>query len=174
MTFYNQVIPNLFIGSVEASTDYNFIEKYNISVIVNCSKDLENKFQLNLLKPIEHAPKIVQDWLFDNSYYIKYYRISIDDNGKQEEIHNFYELVKELLPIIEIEYNKGKTVLVHCLAGNQRSAAFICAFLMYTKKFTLNEAISYLLEKKPNVFFFGSQINFKNSLIKIENDIIYK
>jgi hypothetical protein len=61
MTFYNQVIPNLFIGSVEASTDYNFIEKYNISVIVNCSKDLENKFQLNLLKPIEHAPKIVQD-----------------------------------------------------------------------------------------------------------------
>jgi hypothetical protein len=45
---------------------------------------------------------------------------------------------------------------------------------MYAKKFTLNEAISYLLEKKPNVFFFGSQINFKDSLIKIENDIISK
>jgi protein tyrosine phosphatase len=171
MTFYNKVMPNLFIGSVEASTDYDFIEKHNISVIVNCSKDLQNKFSLNLLKPIEDAPQIVQDWLYDNSYYIKYYRISVDDNGKQEEIDNFYKLVKELLPIIENEYNKGKCILVHCLAGNQRSAAFICSFLIYVKKFKLDEAIAYLLEKKPNVFFFGSQINFKNALIKIENDM---
>jgi len=171
MTFYNNVIPNLYIGSVEASTDFEFIQKNNISLIVNCSKDIENKFSLNLLKPIESAPKIVQDWLFDNSFYIKYYRVPIDDNGKKEEIDNFYKLVKELLPIIEIEYNKGKCILVHCLAGNQRSAAFICAFLMYVKKFRLEEAISYLLEKKPNVFFFGSQINFKDSLNKLDNDL---
>jgi hypothetical protein len=38
------------------------------------------------------------------------------------------------------------------------------------KKFTLNDAIAFLLEKKPNVFFFGSQTNFKNALIKIEED----
>jgi protein tyrosine phosphatase len=171
MTFYNQVIPNLFIGSVEASTDFDFIQKHNISIIVNCSKDIENKFSLNLLKPIEAAPQIVQDWLFDNSFYIKYYRIPVDDNGKKEEIDNFYKLVKELLPFIALEYSKGKHILVHCLAGNQRSAAFICAFLMHAKKFTLNEAIEYLLEKKPNVFFFGSQINFKDALIKIENNI---
>jgi protein tyrosine phosphatase len=167
MTFYNNVIPNLYIGSVEASTDFEFIQKNNISIIVNCSKDIENKFSLNLLKPIESAPKIVQDWLFDNSFYIKYYRVPVDDNGKKEEIDNFYTLVKELLPIIEIEYNKGKCILVHCLAGNQRSAAFVCAFLMYVKKFTLEESISYLLEKKPNVFFFGNQINFKDALNKI-------
>jgi protein tyrosine phosphatase len=171
MTFYNEVIPNLFIGSVEASTDFNFIQKYNISIIVNCSKDIENKFSLNLLKPIESAPQIVQDWLLDNSFYIKYYRIPVDDNGKKEELDNFYKLVKELLPFIALEYSKGKNILVHCLAGNQRSAAFICAFLIHVKKFTLDEAIQYLLEKKPNVFFFGSQINFKNALVKIENNI---
>jgi len=171
MTFYHEVIPNLFIGSVEASTDFNFIQKHNISIIVNCSKDIENKFSLNLLKPIESAPQIVQDWLYDNSFYIKYYRIPVDDNGKKEEIDNFYKLVKELLPFIALEYSKGKHILVHCLAGNQRSAAFICAFLIYSKKFTLDEAIQYLLEKKPNVFFFGSQINFKDALIKIENNI---
>jgi protein tyrosine phosphatase len=171
MTFYNEVIPNLFIGSVEASTDFDFIQKHNISIIVNCSKDIENKFSLNLLKPIESAPQIVQDWLLDNSFYIKYYRIPVDDNGKKEEIANFYKLVKELLPFITLEYSKGKHILVHCLAGNQRSAAFVCAFLMNAKKFTLDEAIQYLLEKKPNVFFFGSQINFKDALVKIENNI---
>lgn len=172
MTFYHQVIPNLFIGSVEASTDFDFIQKQNISIIINCSKDIDNKFSLNLLKPIEYAPQIVQDWLFDNSFYIKYYRVGVDDNGKPEEIDNFYKLVKELLPIIEIEYNKGKCILVHCLAGNQRSAAFVCAFLMHAKKFTLDEAILFLLEKKPNVFFFGNQINFKKALVKIEDDMI--
>ena len=32
------------------------------------------------------------------------------------------------------EYNKGKSILFHCLAGNQRSAGFLCAFLMKYKK----------------------------------------
>jgi hypothetical protein len=34
----------------------------------------------------------------------------------------------------------------------------------------IKNAISYLLEKKPKIFFFGKQINFKNTLIRIEND----
>jgi protein-tyrosine phosphatase len=75
------------------------------------------------------------------------------------------------LPFITLEYSKGKNILVHCLAGNQRSAAFVCAFLMNAKKFTLDEAIKYLLEKKPNVFFFGRQNNFINALQNIEDDI---
>jgi len=170
MTFYNQILPNLFIGSVESSENFDFIQKNEISVIVNCSKDIPNKYSLNLLKPIENAPQHVQDWLFNNSYYIKYYRVAIDDNGKREEIENFYDIVKTILPFVAEEYNKGKSILVHCLAGNQRSAAFICAFLMHAKKFSLDEAIAFLLDKKPNVFFFGSKINFKDALIRLENE----
>lgn len=169
MSFYNQVIPNLFIGSVESSENFDFIQKNEISVIVNCSKDIPNKYSLNLLKPLENAPQHIQDWLFENSYYIKYYRVAVDDNGKQEEIDSFYTIVSQVLPYVADEYKKGKSILVHCLAGNQRSAAFICAFLMYAKNFSLNEAILFLLEKKPNVFFFGSKINFKDALIRLES-----
>jgi hypothetical protein len=86
MSFYNEIIPNLFLGSVEASKDYDFIENKKISIIVNCSKDLKNEYQLNLLKPIEEAPLEIQEWLYNNSYYIKYYRIPVDDNGKDNEI----------------------------------------------------------------------------------------
>jgi protein-tyrosine phosphatase len=57
---------------------------------------------------------------------------------------------------------------VHCLAGNQRSAAFICAFIMLYKNLSLNESIKLLLDKKPNVFFFGTKINFIGALKKIE------
>ena len=125
MSFYNEIIPNLYLGSIEASQDFNFISKNNISIIVNCSKDIDNKFSINLLKPIEEAPEIVQKWLFDNSYYIKYYRISVDDSGRDED----------------------------------------------HKQLSLQESIKFVLDKKPNVFFFGSRINFMNALLKFEKDI---
>jgi protein-tyrosine phosphatase len=174
MSFYHEILPNLFLGSVEASTDNSFIFNKKISVIVNCSKDLKNEFQLNLLKPIEEAPQEIQTWLYNNSYYIKYYRIPVDDNGKEIEIQNFYKYTMEILDLIMNEYKKGKNILVHCLAGNQRSASFICAFLMFYKNITLEESIKYLLDKKPNVFFFGKMINFISALEKIENNFIFK
>jgi protein-tyrosine phosphatase len=164
MSFYNEILPNLYLGSIEASENFNFIESNNISVIVNCSKDIVNKFSLNLLKPIEDAPPDVQKWLFDNSYYIKYYRIPVDDSGKQKDIDDFYKYLKEILHVIIDEYKNGKKILVHCLAGNQRSAAFVCAFVMVYKNISLQDSIKFVLEKKPNVFFFGTQINFMDAL----------
>ncbi len=171
MSFYNEIIPNLYLGSVEASRDRDFIYSNNISVIVNCSKDILNTYDLNLLKPIEEAPKEVQDWLYQNSYYVKYYRIPIDDSGKDKDITEFYNYVIQLLSKIKKEYELGKKILIHCQAGVQRSASFVCAFLMYYQNVSLQKSISYLLEKKPNVFFFGSHNNFINALYKIEYDI---
>jgi dual specificity MAP kinase phosphatase len=171
MSFYNEIIPNLYLGSIEASQDNDFIFGNNISVIVNCTKDIKDTYSLNLLKPIEDAPKEVQNWLYENSYYIKYYRIPVDDNGKESEINNFYKYTVEILNSICDEYKKGKKILVHCLAGNQRSAAFICAFLMMYNNINLDKSILYLLRKKANVFFFGKTINFKNALEKIEKDL---
>jgi hypothetical protein len=166
-----EILPHLYLGPIESSQDFEFIKSKNINVIFNCSKEIDNKFGLNLLKPLEEAPIDVQKWLYDNSYYIKYYRIAVDDNGNKDEIMLFYKYIHEYINIINNHYNKGDTILVHCLAGNQRSASFICAFLMYSKKYSLDEAIKFLLEKKPNVFFFGSKINFIDALKKYENDI---
>lgn len=174
MSFYHEIIPNLYLGNVDSSKDYDFIIDKKINIIVNCSKDLKNEYSLNLLKPIEEAPLEIQEWLYNNSYYIKYYRIPVDDNGKDTEIQNFYKYTNEILDIIVNEYKKGKNILVHCLAGNQRSAAFITSFLMFYKNITLGESVSYLLSKKPNVFFFGETINFINALEKIENDLVKK
>jgi dual specificity MAP kinase phosphatase len=171
MSFYNEILPNLYLGSIEASQDFNFISSNNISVIVNCSKDIDNKFSINLLKPIEEAPEVVQKWLYDNSYYIKYYRIPVDDSGRDEDIKQFYFYVKNIIQTIINEYKKGKNILVHCLAGNQRSSAFTAVFIMYYKNLSLQESIKFVLEKKPNVFFFGSKINFINALLKFEEEI---
>lgn len=171
MSFYNEIIPNLYLGSIEASKDYEFIHSKNISVIVNCSKDIIDTYSLNLLKPIEDAPQDVQEWLYNNSFYVKYYRIPIDDSGRDKDITDFYKLSIPLLSKIKKEYDAGKNILIHCTAGAQRSPSFVCAFLMYYYNFTLNHSIEHVLLKKPNVFFFGSNNHFINALVKIENDI---
>jgi len=172
MSFYNQIIPNLYLGSIEASRDYDFIHGKQISVIINCSKDIIDTYSLNLLKPIEEAPQSIQDWLYNNSYYVKYYRVPVDDSGRIQDIDDFYKLVIPLLPLIKKEYDSGKNILVHCSAGAQRSPSFVCAFLMYYYNIGLQKSIDYVLEKKPNVFFFGSNNHFINALVKIENEII--
>ena len=162
--FCNEILPNLYLGSIESSENFDFIQKNNISVIVNWSKDILNKFSLNLLKNIEDAPINVQEWLYNNSYYIKYYRIPVDDSGKNIDIEDFYKYIKMYLHLIINEYNNGKHILIHCLAGNQRSAAFVVAFVMVYKKISLQESINFVLKKKPNIFFFGSNINFLKAL----------
>ena len=97
------------------------------------------------MRPIEEAPQEIQEWLYNNSYYIKYYRIPVDDNGKNIEIENFYKYTIEILHLIIDEYKKGKNILVYYLACNQRSMVFICAFLMYYKNISLDESIKYFL-----------------------------
>jgi hypothetical protein len=54
------------------------------------------------------------------------------------------------------------------LAGNQSSSAGVVAFLMKYNKWTLDESIKYVLTQKPNVFFFGSNVNFIKALKKYE------
>lgn len=74
--------------------------------------------------------------------------------------NNLPILVKEL----EVEYKKGKNILIHCHAGAQRSATVVTAFLMYMLKTDMEMAIKHVLKCSPNAFWFGGQINFLRSL----------
>jgi protein-tyrosine phosphatase len=150
MSFYNEIIPNLFLGDVEASQDDDFISSKKISIIINCSKNLDDKYSLDL---------------------ITYYRIPVDSNGENAEIEIFYKYTLEILYLIVDEYKKGKIILVHSLDGDQSSASFIIAFLMLYKNIKLKESINYILSKKNDLFDFGKVIIFKDALEKIENNL---
>lgn len=65
----------------------------------------------------------------------------------------------------------NKTVIVHCFAGIQRNAAVICAYLMI-HDYTLEDAILFMRQKKPDVFI--GNINFIVSLQKIQLDLLNK
>ena len=168
MLFYNEIIPNLFLGDVEASQDDDFISSKKISIIINCSKSLDNKYISSLMKPIKDPSEIKKALL---SFSIVYYRIPVDSNGDNAEIDIFYKYTMEILYLIVDEYKKGKIILVHSLDGDQSSASFIIAFLMLYKKIRLTASINYISSIKNDLFDFGKVIIFKDALEKIENNL---
>jgi protein-tyrosine phosphatase len=98
-----------------------------------------------------------------------YYQVPVDDTARQENIDNFVIYSKEILQDVIEDYKKGKIILVHCSQGVQRSAAFIAFILVKIFDISLERAVNRILLKKPNCFFHGRQINFKESLDKLLN-----
>ncbi len=165
----NEVYPNIFIGGCDISKDRDFLKNNNIKIIVNCTKDLKNHFEPLLLNDIETAPENVKEWIYNNS--IKYYRIPIDDNSRETEIQNFYLITKSILNDLESEYNKGNKILIHCLAGIQRSCSLTACLLMKLTGKNLKEVTEIIINNRKQAFFGGRQFNFIDALLKIEKDL---
>ena len=63
-------------------------------------------------------------------------------------------------------YKQGHRILVHCMAGRQRSAASVAMFLIFIKHFKTEQAIRYLREKRPVAFM--PEPNFLDSIREFE------
>lgn len=149
---YVEIIPKLFIGNIASAKDLNFIKNNNIEVIINCSNHIENYFlaQTN----------------------IKYYRCPIDDSLEEYDINLMKTYLPIFIKIIDESITKNKSVLVHCHAGRQRSAALIAGYLMYKKGMSIEEAYKYIILKRPEAFHYGKSYNFHKSLEHYKNKLI--
>ena len=148
---YNRVLPRLWIGNAAAAKDVDFIQKNGITMIVNATRDVPNVFS-----------------------HVKYINLPVKDPGPGKSINNphVYNMTK-LLPYIvdnmQQEYAKGGSILVHCRAGIQRSAAIVVALWMKYwyiggNKMTLQQAIDVVLRVRPVAFYGGQYVNFKEDL----------
>ena len=138
---YIVILPKLYLSSF-ADIDTSDDDLF----IVNCSKDLDMKHSNN-------------------------YRISVNDDMCDDSIKIMYESFTDVVDIIDINLKNNKTVIVHCFAGIQRSAAVICAYLMI-HGYTLEDAILFMRQKKHDVFI--GNINFIVSLQKLQLDLLNK
>ncbi len=168
--YANEVIPRVFLGNVDASKDRDFLIRNNISVIVNCTKDLPNVYEpLFLHDSVENAPQDVKAWIQRNT--IQYYRIAVDDNSREEEIQLFERESKKMLGPVLQEYRAGKSILIHCLAGSQRSASFLAIWMMVLFQRKFEEIKDYIVAQRPQAFLFGRQVNFQEAISNIEKNI---
>ncbi len=136
-----EILPRLYLGNVRASKDENFIRSKNIQVVFNCTKNLE----FSPIIPIK-------------------YRIPVDDNLEEDEIRNMELWSNEIAFKIMAEYIDGKTILVHCMAGMQRSACSVAFFLIAFLRMRALDAMKMIKEKRPIAFTpranFGRSIDY--------------
>jgi protein-tyrosine phosphatase len=95
-------------------------------------------------------------------------RLPVNDDLSDESIDKMTRSLPVLVDQIDNVITSGGDVLVHCAAGQQRSAAVVVAYLVY-RGMTREGAIEYVKSKKPDAFLTG--VNFDNSLKDFETRI---
>jgi len=135
----NEILPRVWLGNARASMNEDFIKQKNIQVVFNCTKNLP----FSPMIPIK-------------------YRIPVDDNLEEDEIRNMELWSSEIAFKIMGEYLAGRTILVHCMAGMQRSAASVAFFLIVLKNIHALDAMK-LIKVRRNIAFFP-RANFGRSI----------
>ena len=135
---YTCIMPNLYLGNVNSSSNINFLQNNNIEAIINCTNDIE-----------------FNDYFKDKGKF----RISIEDNKEVQNMKKFENDIYDAIKFIDLYINSGKAVLVHCYYGLMRSATVIACYLVLKYKMSFEDAIIIL--QKKNSFTFNSQYNFE-------------
>lgn len=142
----NEILPGLWLGNSKASQDFAWLKEKNITVVFNCTKDL----------PFHPLIK-------------NCYRVPVDDNLQQQEIRNLELWSFEIIAKLAREYKEGTSVLIHCAAGMQRSAAVTAMYLIATQHMPSDKAISYIRERRPIAFM--PMVNFGQSIRGFERKL---
>lgn len=142
----NEIVPRLWLGNKHAAADEEWLKAKNITVVFNCTKTLP------FATTIPHM-----------------YRVPVDDNLEPEEITNLAKWAAEIQVKLVREYKAGRTILVHCHAGMQRSAAVVAMFLIAMYGMTTDQAVAYIKSKRPVAFF--PAINFERAIRNWETEL---
>lgn len=142
----NQILPNLWLANKKIIRDSVFFKENDIDLIVNCTPDLP-------------FPNINRD--------ICTLRIPVCDSRLEKDYILMESYFRLYIPILCNTIKNGKTILVYCKAGKQRSCIVVAAILFYlfsnkcnNKQVFAKCIFDYIQAKRVQAFNFGFQINF--------------
>jgi protein-tyrosine phosphatase len=139
------ILPRLWLGNKKAAHDTDFLRSQKISMVINCSKDIE----------FVAAPGVQLRM-----------RVPVHDNLQAVEIQNLARWSPEIIYKIVHAWNQGHTILIHCYAGVQRSAAVMAMTLIALRQMTSDSAIKFIRACRPIAFF--PAVNFIASILHFE------
>ena len=138
-THANLIVSRLWLGNRKAAADGDFLGKNNITAVFNCTKTLP----------------------FHDSV-LRKYRLPVDDNLEAAEIKNMESWAPEAVYKVIAEYNRGETILIHCHAGMQRSAALMAMVLITMTQKPVDDVMRHIRAKRPVAFF--PEANFDEAI----------
>ena len=130
----SEIINNLWLSSWEDTK--KLVPLLNNPLVINCTKDLGYLTKSTI-------------------------RIPIDDN--QSDIENLNKNIFWICKIINDTLIAGGEVVVHCLAGRQRSAAVIVSYLMIYIK-SIEDPVKFVKSVKSASGIFFPYTNFQKTL----------
>lgn len=142
----HEIVPRLWLGNKKAAADEAWQRDAGITVVFNCTKTLP------------FAPSVR-----------RMYRVPVDDNLEPTEIANLREWAAETQTKLVREYNAGRTILVHCHAGMQRSAAVVAMFLTTMYAMSPDDAMAFIKSKRAIAFFPAA--NFEPAIRQWATDL---
>ena len=140
----NKIMKGLWLGDEDASSDYKFLKNNKITVVINATMSVPNKF---------------------SKRGITYIRVPLDDSLKMVDINKMTAYLPYIIQTLRrFHVAEKKNILVHCHAGMQRSAIIVASYLCRYYKMTPDKAIKKVIEKRPVAFLGGESINFGDSI----------
>src|SRR5436853_1613820 len=141
------ITSQLYLGDAYDAQNMDFIRTKNITLIVNCAKEVPNY--------LSYKPNL------------KYIRLELDDLPS-ENIQPALELAAN--EIINTIYNK-ENVFVHCAAGISRSASVVIYTLIKLYNWDYDKAYDYVKTLRPiinpNYGFIYQVRQMQNEYFKI-------
>ena len=118
----------LFLGNIGTFNDKIFLMENHIKAIVSICPEVAAPLQTDLIK--EHII------------------IPILDSEKAEILNE----LDRVADFIDKNFEEGNSILVHCMAGSSRSAAFVIGFLMRKNNWCFEKAYLFAKGKRAQVF----------------------
>jgi len=136
----------MYVGGLDVASNLQTLEKHGLTYILNSAKECPDSFTAN--------PNF------------SYLRLDLLDCAAQTIDCAVFE---QAFAFIDEARAKGRKVLVHCKAGQSRSATIVISYLIRTNHWTLQQAYKYVQDRRPavspNLGFIAQLINFEQAVL---------
>lgn len=138
-----QILNYLFLAGEKVAGSRAILNKYNIKHIVNTAIECENSFP--------------------NDY--SYLRLDLFDSCNQRCLFDTFDRAAAFICNAR---DLNQNVLVHCRAGQSRSATVVVAYLMKTLSWDLTRAYSYVQRRRPAM---SPNLGFMGQLTQLDKEL---
>lgn len=129
-----EIIPGLWLGNLRSRCNTKALTVRRIACVINCCRSCSLKSEKHFNDSLDTIPPLPSN--------IEQVNLNIIERGPGDI--NSFDSMKLALPlaidIIDRNLTSGKSVLVHCYAGRQRSPAVIVGYLVHKCNYTVEEA----------------------------------